>query len=143
MTTPAKFRRSIGDWIEQTQIDANDALRKIGLDLYMGVLLRTRVDTGRLRGSWRIGINSPDLSNLETGSQSSSGHPSTAGVVAAGGEQAAALSQLADAKLGDTLHITNSLPYAAVINAKDNIIDETLDDLLRNLDAALESVRSA
>ena len=123
--------------------DADDALRKIGLDLYAGVLLRTRVDTGRLRGSWRIGVNSPDLSQLEKGPRESTGAPSRAGVALTGGDQAEALNRLADAKLGDTLHITNSLPYASVINEKDSIIDETLADLLRNLDNAIESVRSA
>lgn len=69
--------------------------RGTALDLFGKVILRTPVDTGRLRGNWYATINIPSQK------------------VDAEGEGYQTI--VAKAKLGDALFITNNLPYAIPI----------------------------
>lgn len=136
-----KFSIAVQEWVELIEIDATDAVIKIGLDVYTGVLLRTRVDTGRLRGSWRIGLNQMDASNAQGDELGDSA--ASEGSAATGQEEAYALGVLGAVSLGDSIHISNSLPYAQYVNDTDDIIGETIRELLANLDAAIEEVRTA
>lgn len=95
------FSSDITKFIKQTQLSADTVLRKVGLDAYRGLLGRSPVDTGRFRGNWRIGINSVDKSTTEE--------------TAPAGEKAAALEQIGAAKFGDSIYLSNNLPYAGVL----------------------------
>lgn len=74
--------------------------RKIALDLDTRVVLATPVDTGRARGNWFPSINSPSNA-LDENAKDKSG---SAAIGALSGV-------VAGAKLGDTIWMTNNLPY--------------------------------
>ena len=82
----------LGD-IKRFNKKAEEAAEKIfrgtSLSLFSKVIMRTPVDTGRLRGNWSAGINNPGDGNYQ--------------------------SVVARARLGDSLFLTNNLPYAGVI----------------------------
>lgn len=83
------------------QLDAKvDAVtRAIALEALKRLVQRSPVDTGLFRNSWQVGL---DTINTATGSPGTNG----GGALTDG---AAALSQ---ARAGQTIAITNSLPYA-------------------------------
>ena len=74
---------------------ATNIFRGTALGLFGKVILRTPVDTGRLRGNWFASINRP--SKQVDGS--------------AEGYEGAVFK----AKLGDSIYLVNNLPYAKVI----------------------------
>lgn len=82
-----------------TREQATMIFQKIALDLDTRVVLGTPVDTGRARGNWYPSLNSPssEVSDREDKSGSAA--------------IAAAASVAGSAKLGDTIWLTNNLPY--------------------------------
>lgn len=139
MSKNRQFIRDVEVWADAVQLDLVTVIGKIGLDCFAGVLTRSRVDTGRFRGSWRINVGSVDPSNLGVDEE-----PSTPGEGAppGGAELSYASGVIEQVKLGDTLHISNSLPYAIVLDEKDNIVGETVAEVVQLLDAAVKEVRS-
>lgn len=85
---------------EVTAQEALTIIRKIALELDSAVVLGTPVDTGRARGNWYPSINAPstliDWSKTDT---------------SGGGAISAAAGVIASMKLGDTVWLTNNLPY--------------------------------
>ncbi|MGC6360461.1 HK97 gp10 family phage protein [Bisgaard Taxon 45] len=79
-----KFREKFGN-------RANLILRKVGLETYEKVKQKTPVDTGQLRASWTVSINSMPASY--------------------NGD----ISALNTAKFGDTIVIATDKPYAPVL----------------------------
>lgn len=130
------FSKVVREWTEQTETDIRDSMLKIGLDLFAGVLLRTRVDTGRLRASWRINLNSTDTSVAESGDHA----VPPEGAPPSGTETGAALETLSALVIGDEIVISNSLPYAIFIDAKDDILQDTVDDIVGKLDELIAEV---
>ena len=79
---------------------AEDTVRVFALQIGNELIRRSPVDTGRFRGNWQIGLN-----NIEHNTSSSPDKD--------GGTATARLSaRLASWKAGETINITNSLPYA-------------------------------
>lgn len=75
-------------------------VRKTALELQTSIVMMSPVDTGRFRGNWQMGFNAI---NADTNSaEDKSGGAAIA-------RTAAALSKW---KPGDTIFLTNSLPYA-------------------------------
>lgn len=83
-----------------TKEQAQTIFRKIALELDSRVVLSTPVDTGRARGNWFPSINSPS-SALDMNAQDKSGS------AAIGALTGVAMG----AQLGDTIWMTNNLPY--------------------------------
>lgn len=133
------FAGAVTRFIDKTETDSRDALAKICLDVYGGVLRNTRVDTGRLRGSWRMNIGSADTSVAEETDAVSVAEGSSP----SGAEISYALGITPQIKLGDVIVISNALPYAEVWNDEDRIIEDTVSEVLENLDELLEEVASA
>lgn len=83
-----------------TEEEATLIIRKIALDLDSAIVLATPVDTGRARGNWYPSLNKPsdemDLNKLDP-----SGNEATSKIN----------STVALFKLGDTVWMTNNLPY--------------------------------
>lgn len=75
----------------------------VALKLTARVILRTPVDTGRLRGNWQVGLNVRPTDTVVTKDK---GGGSTVGK---------ARSKIKDARKGDTIAIINNLPYAIPI----------------------------
>lgn len=90
-------------------------VRKLGLQAFVGILRRSPVDEGRFRASHRISANAADLS-VEPPLATPTGLPrkssSDLGAPPVGAEIARSLRPLATLRWGDSVHITNALPYA-------------------------------
>lgn len=147
------FTADISRWIAQTKLDGVTVVRKLALDAYAGILQRSIVDTGRFRASHRLSLGSLD----PTVEPPREGGPSMRDTLqfqdANPNELAAANSTLNGARWGDTVIISNSLPYAKKLEdggsaqngfAEDGIYGETFAEMLANLDRAIrEALRDA
>ncbi len=101
------FTTDIERFVRKTGISGTQVMRKLGFTALSGVIQRSPVDTGRFRASNRIAINT---TNLSTAAESE-GNPLAAGA-AGGAEISRANVALRQLKWGDSIHITNNLPYA-------------------------------
>lgn len=54
------FSTEIGEWVEATGLKIETAIKKIVIDIFSKVILRTPVDTGRARANWVVGLNGPN-----------------------------------------------------------------------------------
>lgn len=53
------FSMTVDDWCKMTGIKSSAAVKKIVIDIFSRVIMRTPVDTGRARANWVVGLNSP------------------------------------------------------------------------------------
>jgi hypothetical protein len=111
-----KFSKKVG-------LSTGTVVRKLSLDALGGMMRRTPVDTGRLRASWRVSLNSPDTSVAPEGAAGSGGGD------ASGSELADATAKLGAFKLGDSVHISNSLEYAEFVEEDAHMFADTLTEL--------------
>jgi len=94
------FSDDIKQFTNKTERAALFVFRGTALDIFSKVILRTPVDTGRLRGNWQCSLNSPVTNETNaTGNQALSG----------------AKKATSNAKITDSIYMTNNLPYAGVI----------------------------
>ena len=79
---------------------AQEVARQLAINLQNSVILKSPVDTGRFRNNWTCGINAVNTATTEavdkTGADALSRTKST----------------LQNFQMGDTVYLTNSLPYA-------------------------------
>jgi len=94
------FAEDIEKFIEKTKAKTDDVVRKVTIDLARGVVRMSPVDTGRFRGNWMLGIGGVDASTMEITDPD--------GTDALGRIEG----QTDKIKAGETIFITNSLPYA-------------------------------
>lgn len=94
------FSLQIEKWTEETQKRVTLAVRKIALDVFERIILKSPVDTGRFRGNWQVQIGSIPTGTLEIDDKS--------GQVTLAKAQAEVLG----VKAGDTIYLINNLPYA-------------------------------
>ena len=94
----ARFDADIEEAAKLVDLHVRDFIRLLALKFLTGVVLRSPVDTGRFRGSWRIGTGQVDESVEAEGG---GGDPSQT--------EPGKLSRY-DGK--SIVYITNSLPYA-------------------------------
>lgn len=150
------FARNITRFVEKTGISADQVLRKLGIDAYYGVLLRSPVDTGRYRASHRLSVNridpsvEPDRKQKAGGLFSSFGVSSservTPGSPPTAEEQARALTALAGVRFGSTIYITNNLPYAIPLEnghskqAANGVYSQAFNELVRKFGDAVRTV---
>lgn len=97
----SRFAQDISKFVRKTQLRADLVLRKVALDAYRGLLNRSPVKTGRFRGNWRCSIGTADLTTTTS--------------VLPTGEDSAVVKTIGDAKFGDTILLSNNLPYAGVL----------------------------
>ena len=83
------FKKDMEKFTSKAEEAANKIFRGTALDLFGKIILRTPVDTGRAKGNWGAGLNRP-------------GNGSVSGTVAT-------------AKIGNSLFLTNNLPYIKVL----------------------------
>ncbi len=93
------FGRQLSRWAELVGEDIDDVTRATTLQLFSGVINRTPVDTGRLRGNWQASLDTPASGTTERTGE--------AGALA----EARAVTALAPS---NAYFLTNNLPYAAV-----------------------------
>lgn len=137
-----KFAVSITRFVKKTGVSADTVVRKLGIDVFVEWLKQSPVDTGRFRANTRISVNRQDLS---TDVEPPSTTPQKG--VATEADASRALGSIATAKFGDTIHITNNLPYAKPLNeghsqqAPDGIVDPVFARVKANFEKVVRSVR--
>jgi hypothetical protein len=90
------FSDDIKKFNEKTKKKVTKIFRGTALSLFGKIVVRTPVDTGRLRGNWQVQLNSAPTGTLDT-------------------TKVQDPSEAKRAKLGDAIFIINNLPYAEVI----------------------------
>lgn len=97
--TPREFAIDLKRFGRVTREQAQTIFQKIAIDLDTRVVLGTPVDEGRARGNWYPSLNAPSSEVSDRTDKSGSA------------AIAAATSVASSAKLGDTIWLTNNLPY--------------------------------
>lgn len=98
------FKRSLKAFADSIGVGVETAVRKISMQTFSGIVLKTPVDTGRARASWVIGINRP----LNSPDFPEGRKMSAAEAQSIANRQLATLGRL---KPYDTVFISNNLPY--------------------------------
>lgn len=97
------FELDIARFVAKANGNINLIIRKIALDLFTRVILKTPVDTGRLRGSWTVTIGATPSGSIALDDKDGS---------ATIARTAAATLNL---KAGEIIFLTSSLEYARAI----------------------------
>lgn len=88
---------------EQRKADMKTVVRSTAIALQQSMIEKTPVDSGRLKGNFQVGVGSI---NEDTSSPPDKDGAATLARTAGA---------LSDFRLGDTIYLTNSLPYAHVV----------------------------
>lgn len=99
MTT---FALELKAFADKTKAENEAIARKILLDVYGELILRSPVDTGRFRANWNISTGRPDFTTVETTGTKESPAPARDPVSFA----------LPDRVSGKVHFVSNGLPYA-------------------------------
>ena len=91
---------SPAQWVTKTERKLDLAVRKIALELFSRVILRSPVDTGRFRGNWQVAVGSVPSGTLELDDKTGTATVAKVDAVAAG------------VGAGDIIYLVNNLPYA-------------------------------
>lgn len=94
------FESDVSKWRALTDEALAGVLQGVALKMTSRVILRTPVDTGRLRGNWQVGLNSRPQDLLTAPDKSGRG------------TTAKAQTTIGRAKARDRISIMNNLPYA-------------------------------
>jgi len=147
-----KFSADITKFVKVTKVSADLVVRKLSLDAYTGVLMRSPVDTGRFRANWRVTVSTgaPDTRTAD--------NPAGAGEVEYGDPPSPREVQLIDnklkgAKFGTAVVISNNLPYAQPLedgwskqtnNQPGGILAATFEEIKRNFgNSVAKAMRAA
>ena len=119
------FELDISRFAEKTKSNLSQAVRAIKIDLFTGVIMDTRVDTGRARGNWITTTGTPSFNTIERLDKESQGQP--------GGE---AYNEVIATITPDGVdYLCNNLPYAGVLEGWDGMIEKNMvriDRIVRN-----------
>ena len=91
---------SPSQWVTKTEQKMDLAVRKIALELFSRVILKSPVDTGRFRANWQVAIGSVPDGTLSLEDKGGTATISKATATTAG------------VKAGDVIYLVNNLPYA-------------------------------
>lgn len=135
------FSVDLSKWIEKTKIDMNVVIRKIALDLFSRIVLKTPVRTGRARMNWHVSIGQirDELIDLK-GEYSAAGSQQKA----IAGATTKILSY-SNAELA--IFILNNLPYIEVleegssIQAPNGMVKITLEEYPHIVEDAVQDVQ--
>ena len=143
------FASDIVDWTTKTRISGGRVMRKIGLDGFRGIALRSPTKTGRFRLSHRVSQNQVDTSVEPPIEGEFVGSLNYGSVTAAEFQRAS--SALRGVTWNDTIHITNNLPYARKLengasaqngNQVDGIYGATFAELQANIAKTIVAART-
>lgn len=94
------FSLRIKQFVAQTKADIDTVIKKIALDCFSKIILRSPVDTGRFRGNWQV-----EIGEMPAGTVALDDKEGTAAI-------SAAQAKILDLKAGDIIFLVNNLPYA-------------------------------
>lgn len=112
-----QFSLQLDAFARKVGLSGTTVAKRVGFDLFGRIVRKTPVDTGRARASWNISVNQADRSvvqqvrtTVQAGTHVSKGLKQSSLKRAVNALQSQNLLAL-DVKLGDTIWITNNLPY--------------------------------
>jgi len=94
------FTLDLSKFANLTESKMKQVITKTGIDLGQSIISDTPVDSGRLKGNWQPDINAYDETTTETTDKSG------------GATLARVATRFNGYKTGDTLTLSNNLPYA-------------------------------
>ncbi|MEJ8571229.1 HK97 gp10 family phage protein [Microbaculum marinum] len=97
------FSLDVSRWVDGTEARMDLVVRKICLDLFTRVILRSPVDTGRFRGNWQISIGDVPDGVLDLTDPSGSATISRTTAEAIG------------VRAGEEVFFVNNLPYGPAL----------------------------
>lgn len=95
------FKKDFAKFKEKTDRKVNAVFRTASLVLFGKIIIRTPVDTGRLRANWQASLNNPKKSQVESTDKKR------------GIDEANRVAKHLDSN--DSFYLTNNLPYAEAI----------------------------
>lgn len=105
------FSSDVKRFAEKTGASLGQTCRAIKISLFSGVILDTRVDTGRLRGNWQTSTKLPNL--VTTDRLDKTGQEAIREVT----ENVGSFS---------VDYMTNNLPYAEIWEEKDGMVEKNI-----------------
>ena len=96
----AGFANQMKAWERKTERKMDLAVRKIALEMFRRIILKSPVDTGRFRGNWQLAIGSVPEGTLELDDKTGTA------TIAKGAATALGFNA------GETIFFANNLPYA-------------------------------
>ena len=96
----ASFAVDISRWTEKAKGNLDLVVRKVALDLFRRIIMRSPVDLGRFKGNWQVAINSAPAGTLELNDKSGTATIARATAVTLG------------LKAGQSIFLVNNLSYA-------------------------------
>jgi hypothetical protein len=118
------FSSDIKAYAKKTNQKAASVANAVKLKLFTGIILDTRVDTGRLRGNWQTSTGYPKYGVIDRDDKSGS---------------AAVQEAISNVTTNGVDYMTNSLPYAEVWEEKDGMVAKNITRIERNLKEAVAS----
>lgn len=110
MASPQEFGRKVKRFATETCPRAATAkARRAALGIQRGLILVSPVDTGRFRASWFVATRVATLDDVPP-------KPPKGQRSAAGQSAASATQEIANVRLGDSIHVSNPLPYGPRLN---------------------------
>jgi hypothetical protein len=103
MSAGSIFVAQIAEFVAKAKGNADLVVRKIALDMFARVIMKSPVDTGRFKGNWQCAIASIPAGTIEIDDKS--------GTATIGRVTAAALG----VKAGDVIYLVNNLEYARAL----------------------------
>lgn len=97
------FSDQIDAFKRKTEAKIETAIRKIAIDVFSEVILKSPVDSGRFRGNWLVSIGSIPAGTLELEDKT--------GAATISKVQAEAMGL----KAGQTIYLVNNLPYGPAL----------------------------
>ena len=118
------FERDLEKFAEKYQINSEKLFKKVAFDAFAGIMRETPVDTGALRGNWRIGINRPDTTIRENWTNNAQQGRYDREAYTAG------TPVINSVELGQDIVISNSLDYAYDIEVNGKSKDKAPDGMV-------------
>lgn len=97
------FSADIQKFIDKAKGNLDLVVRKVSLDMFRKVIVKSPVDTGRFKGNWQVAIGSIPAGTLEIDDK---GGTATIAKVTA---------EALNMKAGDVIYLVNNLPYARAL----------------------------
>ncbi len=94
------FALDVSKWCDKARDNADLVVRKVALDLFSRIILRSPVDTGRFRGNWQVAIGNVPDGTIEIEDKTGQATISKA------------TAEAANVRAGQVIYLVNNLPYA-------------------------------
>jgi len=114
-------------WAEKTETTLDQLARVVVIKLFTGIIMDTRVDTGRMRGNWQTSVGAPIIFETQNTDRLSIGQT--------GGK--AYDDVMREVTSGDVVYLTNNVPYVAFWEQHDGMVAKNILRIQSNIKTIL------